>query len=261
MPLPQKRYFFVPEVAERWGATTSDIAFYAHERLIQLCVMTINLHVQTGYYEDLDEDGHSYIQTGPDVLNGPQPIRAEDVWPILQEKIGSISSFWTTDPKAVVHVDDGVAPLRLSLNQLLITREERDRFEREMNLIVAEPDAKQNEIFAHSPNYSEVTLRGERFSLGASQACVIRELHAAHLRGEAWLNQLDLLQSIGKSTRLVDLFKSKPNWRSLFQLDGRGGCRLNLPEQEPPKSRRTAFRRAVNERILTFQSKTVDSSL
>lgn len=253
MPLPQKSYFFVPEVAERWGATVSDIATYAHERLIQLCAMAINLHVQTGYYEHIDEDDYTYIPTGQDVLNGPQPIRAEDVWRILQDKIGSISSFSTAHPNSVLQVCEGVAPLRLTLNQLLITRDERDRFEREYELSVADSDSKQTSVFTHSSNYSEVTLRGERFSLGAAQACVIRELHAAYLRGEIWLNQQDLLQSCAKSTRLVDLFKSQPNWRDLFVLDGRGACRLSLPDQAPPKSRRVAFRRAVsNRKAATF---------
>jgi hypothetical protein len=254
MPLPQKSYFFVPEVAERWSATVGDIASFAHEGLIRLYAMAINLHVNTGYYEHIDEGDFRFIPTGGEILNGPQPIRAEDVWPILQDKIGSISRFWSADENVVVQFDDSTAVLRLSLHQLLITREERDRFENEYGLAVAEPDNKQSDIFTHSPSYSEVSLRGERFGLGAAQSGIIRELHAAYLRGEPWQNQQNLLEKYAKSTRLVDLFKSKPNWRLLFQLDGRGACRLNLPDQAPPKSRRSAFRRAVNNHKLASRS-------
>jgi hypothetical protein len=260
MPLPQKSYFFVPEVAERWGATVSDIATYAHEGLIQLCAMAVNLHVQTGYYEHIEEDDYTYIPTGQDVLNGPQPVRADDVWRILQDKIGSISTFATAHQNGVLQLCEGVAPLRLTLHQLLITRDERNRFECEYGLSVSETDSKQAPVFTHSSNYSEVTLRGERFSLGPSQACVMRELHAAYLRGELWLNQQDLLRSCARSTRLVDLFKSQPNWRDLFVLDGRGACRLNLPDQAPPKSRRVAFRRAVSNRNAATCVEAVDKA-
>jgi hypothetical protein len=260
MPLPQKNYFFVPEVADRWGASTEDIGYFAFDGKIRLCAMVINLHVRIGYYEESEQDGSFFVPTDYTVLNGPQVILPEDIWPLLKDRISTITRFWKPDGGGVIEVDEGVAPLRLSLHQLLITRDERDRFEKQHDLSVTETENKQRILFTHNPTYSEVNMNGERYRFGAAQASVIRELHAAYQRGEMWLNQQSLLEGCAKSTRLVDLFKSQPNWRSLFVFDGRGSCRLNLPEQSPSKTRQRAFRRAVRGIRLVDRNEAVDSA-
>jgi hypothetical protein len=246
MPLPQKSYFFLPEIADRWGTTVRDIATYAHEGLIELSAMAINLRVETAMVVDYEDRGRQFADTGPRCLNGPQPLFPCDVWSVLQDGIGTITSFRMTDPEGRADLAEGISPLRLTLHQLLVTRGERDRFERTYDLrISAAPEQQTSAVFIHSPDFSEVILRGERFRLGPAQASVVRELHAAFERGQPWLNHQVLLQSCAKSARLVDLFKSQANWRSLIVLDRRGSCRLNVPDHEPPKNRQRAFRRAL----------------
>ena len=222
--------------------------------------MATNLRVETGHYEEVSDADTCFVPTGESILNGPQAVLASDVWSILQDKIGSISRFRGEREQDVIQIAEGIPALRLSVHQLLITREERDRFEAECELSIADTGNKQPPIFTHNSSYSEVTLRGERFTFGAAQAGVIRELHAAYLRGEVWLNQREMLTRCAQSTRLVDLFKSKPNWRSLVEFDQRGSCRLNLPEQQPPRNRRAAFRRAVSHRKATSIIEAVDKA-
>jgi hypothetical protein len=43
--------------------------------------------------------------------------------------------------------------------------------------------------------------------------------------------------------RMVDLFKAKPNWRTLIASDGTGRYRLNLPERPAARVAHRAYRR------------------
>lgn len=70
---------------------------------------------------------------------------------------------------------------------------------------------------------------GYRFRLGPIQAQVVRALHEAALRGEAWQSGKAILSSAGsKSLRMADVFKSQQDWRELIRSDRRGGYRLNV---------------------------------
>lgn len=249
MPLPPKPYFFLPEVAERWGATVVDLATYAHEGLIELCVMALSVPVAVGGLEG-DENGWDRVPVSEEVRNGPQPLIPADIWPVIQNRVGTITRFKHREAHWFAEIVEGVEPIKVSLQQLLVTREERDRFEREYELQVIEPEPRvRPEPFAHSPDYSDVQLLGQRFALGPLQARVVRELHEASFEAEPWLRNEDLLERCGaRSSRLVDLFKAKPAWRELILLDGKGRCRLNLPDRTPSKARQRAFRRAVQTR-------------
>jgi hypothetical protein len=54
-------------------------------------------------------------------------------------------------------------------------------------------------------------------------------LHAAAEAGQPWQNGKALLTTAGsRSLKMVDVFKSKPEWRELIQSDGRGNYRLRF---------------------------------
>jgi hypothetical protein len=205
MPLPPRRYFFLPDVARRWGTTALDLATYAHEGLLELCVMTAATQVRFGWIDGEPEDcGH--VPGGTRVLSGPQPLRSADLWPIIANRVGTIDHFKAPETNGYVALLEDAEPIRVTLHQLLVTREERDRFEQEYGLApVDDPPPKANGAFAHAANYSDVTLLGRRHVLGPLQASIVRELHAASLRGEDWMSHQELLRACGaKSTRIVD---------------------------------------------------------
>lgn len=68
-----------------------------------------------------------------------------------------------------------------------------------------------------------------KFNFGVYQANVVRMLFEAQAHNKPWVSGKTLQKEVGfGSSRLVDLFKSKPHWRRLIFSDARGNYRLNL---------------------------------
>ena len=69
-------------------------------------------------------------------------------------------------------------PIFVMIGDLLLRREERDRFEAETGFSGAET-GPQLPIFSASSDYHEVRCGGHQFRLGPIQAQVVRALHEA----------------------------------------------------------------------------------
>ena len=55
MPLPQKRWFRIPEVALRWSIPPSDIEDYALDEMLQLAVFVVGLPAEAGTWDEDEE--------------------------------------------------------------------------------------------------------------------------------------------------------------------------------------------------------------
>jgi hypothetical protein len=120
------------------------------------------------------------------------------------------------------------APIYVVIGDLLLRRDERDRFELKSGFRA--PGTKQEApTFIHSRDFKEVRCRGHLFQLGAIQSSVVRALHQAALAGQPWQSGKRILTSAdSKCMRMADVFKSKTSWRQLIKSDGRGNYRLNI---------------------------------
>lgn len=246
MALPVKPYFFLSEVAARWGTTVGDLGTFAHEGLLELHVMAVTKRVAFGWYDGDGEDRVD-IPGGTRILSGPQPVLRADLWLLIQNRVGTITRFRPPEPNGYEVLAEGVEPIKVTLSQLLVLREERDRFETEYDLKITPVAAfATDQGFEHNADYSGVSLRGRRFVLGPLQANIVRELHMASLSAEPWVKHEQLLEDCrSQSKRLVDVFKTQEHWRDLIIQDRKGSCRLNLPDRTPSPARQRAFRRAV----------------
>jgi hypothetical protein len=113
------------------------------------------------------------------------------------------------------------------IGDLLLRREERDRFEAETGFSGAEVGPKLP-VFSASADCHEVRCGEHQFRLGPIQAQVVRALHEAARRGEPWQSGKAILSTAGsKSLKMSDVFKSQKQWRSLIESNGRGNYRLN----------------------------------
>jgi hypothetical protein len=125
---------------------------------------------------------------------------------------------------------------------LILTREERDRFEREH--AVATGAGEPSDIW-HNDDFTRVRVANEWHSFGPKQAAVLRLLKAASEGGNPWLDGKRLLEEADAATmRLIDLFKRKPAWRQLVQADGKGRYRLNNLLLSPERQRVRFYRSA-----------------
>jgi hypothetical protein len=127
-------------------------------------------------------------------------------------------------------------------DDLIVTREERDRFERAhggRDATDAATDAW------HNDDFTSVRVDSEWHSFGPKQAAVLRLLKAAAETDNPWRDGKRLLDEAGATTmRLIDLFKRKPAWRRLVLADGKGRYRLNAEFLSPERRRIRLFRKS-----------------
>ena len=176
MGLPPKSYFHLTELAETWGAPMPDLACYTLDGLLQIAVMTVGVCVDTGVFASTDR-GLVRIPQCEEVLHGPQPVVSSDLWPVFRTGSGRITRFKPPTPDGYVDLAQGVDPLMITPQDLLVTRSERERFEIAHGLAEklsadTAADATPTPVFLHRENYAEVVLNGEIFRLGpAASIC------------------------------------------------------------------------------------------
>ena len=244
MPLPLKRYFYLKELAERWGVSMSDLVDYAWNGELEISVMTIAQAAEVGRI-GTGSDGAVEIREEDTVLFGAQPLLVADVCSVIRSGAYRIDRFKPRQTGGYLKITDGYPPLAITTADLLVTRLERDRFEAANGLSFDDPAPPgSHSIFEHREDYSEVVLHRQIFRLGPLQASVVRHLHEASSTSNPWRNGRQLLVDTGARTeRIVDLFKGKDRWRDLIASDRRGLYRLNVPEPFAARATQRAFRR------------------
>lgn len=248
MGLPPKSYFHLTEIAERWNASIPDLACYTIDGLLEVCIMTIGVRVAAGRFEVSDR-GVFRVPEVERILHGPQPVVSSDLWPVFRAGAGKIARFKPHSADGYSDLSEDEDPIGVCVQDLLITRAERDRFESAHGLVAGNARAPSEDpiadsLFIQRNNYAEVVLNGEVFRLGLLQAAIVRELHQAAKSDNPWRHGKELLANCNAQTlRLVDLFKTKRNWRTLIVSDGRGYYRLNLPERPARRQAHRAYRR------------------
>lgn len=249
MGLPPKSYFHLTEIAERWSASIQDLACYTLDGLLEVAIMAIAIRVEAGRFEVSDR-GVFRVPEGEKVLNGPQPVVSSDLWPVFRTGAGRITRFKPHSADGYIDLSEDIEPIVVDLQDLLVTRSERKRFETAHGLAAGESSGPasgkpaEDCSFLQRNNYAEVVLNGEVFRLGLLQASIVRALHQASRSDNPWRHGKELLASSNAQTmRMVDLFKTKRNWRTLIVSDGRGYYRLNLPDQPTARPSHQAYRR------------------
>ena len=222
----EKAYFTLPEILDRWSISEADLIYLAENDKLRLSVRVFGVPLELGDYEETQEGEHFRVPTEQSYYSGLLELHARDVFQVFRAAELTVSDFRTpgSDYASIWGDRDGVA---LSIEDLLLRREERDRFEAETGFSGAET-GPQLPVFSASSDYHEVRCGEHRFRLGPIQAQVVRALHEAARRGEAWQSGKAILSTAGsKSLKMSDVFKSQKQWRSLIESNGRGNYRLN----------------------------------
>ena len=258
MPLPQKRWFRVAEVAERWHVTPGDIEDYALDELLELSVLVDRLPAEEGTMEPHDQAGYLPVLQDLPLLNGPQPLLRSSLLAAFRTGQAEVHAFRSRLCGGYLRLLRDVPPVPVRREDLIVTREERDRFEAEHGLaITPEPALPREPVLSQEGDFHVLHVRGETWRLGPIQASVIRGLYEAWLDGNPWVPGKTLLARAGASSmRMRDLFKAHPGWRILVVSDGRGHYRLNLPVQEHRLYRRLNSWSAQSGRRISSENRT-----
>lgn len=222
----EKAYFTLQEILDRWSISEADLIYLAENDKLRLSVRVFGVPVELGDYEETNEGEHFRVPTEQSYYSGLLELHARDVFQLFRAAELTVSDFRTprSDYASIWGDRDGVP---LTIEDLLLRREERDRFEAETGFSGAET-GPQLPVFSASSDYQEVRCGGHQFRLGPIQAQVVRALREAARRGEAWQSGKAILSAAGsKSLKMSDVFKSQKQWRSLIESNGRGNYRLN----------------------------------
>lgn len=223
----EKDYFALPEILERWSIAEDDLIYLAENDIVRFSIRVFNLPLEFG--------DHAADADGP-VVNGPREERrfsglldlhASDVFHLFRAGEAALREF-RQEKSGCACVVAGQAEISTVIGDLLMRRGERDRYEIETGFHAGRGEAPE-QTFIYAKGYREVRCRGRRFQLGAIQAEIVGVLHKAAEAGQPWRNGKEMLTAVGsRSLKMVDVFKSKEDWRELIQSDGRGNYRLRV---------------------------------
>lgn len=243
MPLPQKRWFRLAEVAKRWSMAVSDLEDYALDEMLQLAVFVVDLAAEMGSWEGNGQRACLSVEDLP-ILNGPQALLRSSLLAIFRDGQAEIRAFRQQQPNTYLHVRFDVSGILVRRDDLIVTREERDRFEREHGAVATPEALPKLEIF-HNEDFTRISVAGEWHAFGPKQAAVLRQLKLAATTNDPWRDGKRLLRDIGSTTlRLSDLFKRRPVWRQIVQANGKGSYRLNACVMPSEMRRIRLFRKS-----------------
>lgn len=223
----EKAYFTVPEVLARWSLSREDLIYLAENDRLRLSVRVFGLTLEFGAWEETVNGHACRVCWDQSRYSGLLDLLAHDIFHLFRCGERRVSDFRTPEAPYARLCDDA-EPVLVTAGDLLLRREERDRFETETGFSGSGATINAGApAFSASPGYIEVLFRERRFRLGAIQAQVVRALHLAALGGDPWRNGKAILTSAGsKSLKMSDVFKSQEHWRELIESDGRGSYRL-----------------------------------
>jgi hypothetical protein len=233
MPLPEKDYFSLEEVEERWGMRRRDTIYYAENGLLEISIRVRGVVLDAGFVE-VDEDGR-WLKILEDRyrFSGLLALHEHDLTEVFLHGAARVHSFRAEEGRYldVVQPEDGVNVL---MNALVVTRPERDRFEREHGL-----SGEINNLGAHlektirvvdcseDGGWIRVGTRQYLFT-GLFQKGIVRQLYEAWHEGNPRVRTQSLLEDVGsRSKQISHVFSgADPRWREVI-LYSKGYVWLN----------------------------------
>jgi hypothetical protein len=213
------------EVAKRWSIAVTDLEDYALDEMLQLAVFVVDLPAEMGTWEGSGLGDRPLLQDLP-ILNGPQPLLRGSLLAIFRDGHAEVCAFRHHQPNTYIRVRSDVQAVVVRRDDLIVTLEERERFEREHGAASA-PEAPPSMEISHNDDFTKVRVSGEWHSFGPKQAAVLRLLKIASGTDDPWRDGKRLLDDVGSTTvRIADLFKRRPVWRQLVQANGKGSYRF-----------------------------------
>lgn len=224
--LSDKAYFGLDEIQTRFGLSRCDLAYLLENGLLKASVRVWDVLIEEGAYERGTDGRMLRLPFDQRCASGLLELRARDAYRLFRDQVAVIDTFDTKNGEYLVLLrpEEGI---EVRLDDLVIRREERDRFVREQR---PAPPRLNGQALTVVGDYKEVIIGGRSFRLGPCQAEVVRLLHQAARTEEPWRHGKAVLAAAGSSsTRMADLFKSQRHWRELIASDGRGHYRLAIP--------------------------------
>ena len=129
MPLPQRTLFTLPEIARRWCVGVHDLGCYAIEEVLGLSTVVNGVDAEVGHYVEGKDGDMVRVCEGRSRLSGVHQVFGYDAWPAFTGESTVIRRLRAGESGAFIEIEEPAGGLEIGLADLVITREERERFE------------------------------------------------------------------------------------------------------------------------------------
>jgi hypothetical protein len=222
MPLPEKEYFALEEIEERWNIRRVDTVYYAENAQLKIAARVVGVVIETGIIET-EPDGRWYrLPEEHRRYSGLLTLRACDLALVFRRGSASISFFDPGENRYgdIAQPEDGI---EVRVCDLVVTRAERDRFEQTHALGERVKSNGSPAIPAMLPidcgdDGGWITVHGRVYEFsGLLQKTAIRRLYEAWESGAPRLNMQALLEDIESGSRHISQVFGAGNrsWREI----------------------------------------------
>ena len=229
MPLIDKEYFSLDELLrDSWRLSADDLLYLVSEAKLRLSVRLFSVNLEFGVYEEVELGQRCRFPYEEVWFDGLQDLEAWDAHTVLRKGEATVSRFHVAGMDFCEVARDGEL-VRVQRADLLVRKAERHRFEAAHGF----GSPRRGRALRPAPDpataYRFIQVGERLFVLGAIQARIVKLLHEAALTAVPWRPGKTLLTEAGStSIRMVDIFKSQPDWRQLIASDKRGNYRLRV---------------------------------
>jgi hypothetical protein len=222
----EKAYYPISEILERWHMPERDLTYLAENDELRLSVRVFDQPLLFNNPRKSAAEKVSRGKSARKFYSGLLDLWAGDAFELHRCGELHLGEFRTPEAStaSIYYMD---SPIFVMIGDLLVRREERDRFE-SVKRFSGKGLCPDRKGFSASTNYQNICCSGRHFHLGPIQAEVVRALHEAALAGDPWKVGKVILAAAGsRSLRMSDVFKSQKFWRELILSDSRGKYRIN----------------------------------
>lgn len=229
MSLPENEYFALEEIEERWNIRRLDTVYYAENGLLEVATRVVGVVIETGIIETEPDGRWCKLLEDHARYSGLLTLRACDLATIFRRGSAVINFFDSGGGGRYGDVVEPADGVEVRVGELVVTRGERDRFERLHALgASARVDGLQARPVVPPIDCSDdggwITVHGRGYLFaGLLQKTAIRRLYESWARGTPKLNMQALLEEIESGSRHISqVFGSgNRNWRDIVGY-GRG---------------------------------------
>ncbi len=128
MPLPEKPYYSIQELADRWHVSLSDLHDYAKHNLLEVAAWInpggVNVYYINPLYPNLGYPTANPFQS----FKGYAVIPPDLLPPLFEKQTCQIRRFINPETRDLMEIPDDQNGYQISISQLVVSRKERDRF-------------------------------------------------------------------------------------------------------------------------------------
>jgi len=240
MPLPEREYFSLKALDQRWEIPHEDICYAIENGLLRACA-----YLEISWMEFCHREGQRLIVEITSRCEGWVGIEPKDCRRIFSRGESKLTSFISIRHDGHIlrlSSEPPQRPIKISIDDLSVLHDDCKTFEEHHQIKLRIPGKKilvlraaKDDSSEHghqlslvaSNNYQNIRIGDQSFTFGTIQAKIIKRLHEASQQESPWVNGKQLLHYAGSNGgKLRDVFKSQPSWRQIIESDGRGYYRL-----------------------------------